>query len=558
MVWRELHAQVLCRASEKLLGGGERGTMAFIRCLPSSVVRSMSADSLFAPKGWVVRCVADKNDDTTRTITADEAVEFREAKADPVLLLVDTALAGAGMDGIYSAAREIDEGSLFKEAISIAAREVTKTRSSDERRFAEHAIKKARGRAQRNTLSPWTEFDFFVRVASDGRFPGEILYLLGLWPISGRNGFEGPDAIELSRKFVDKLLGAAVAGQTPSQRIASLKLLSPTKEQTTDLERFLRDAAIAASKTALEQLSDRPDLHISGLQLEVSADAIKAISLVPWYLNTQLAKWSGLVEQAAEDTPPEFVLDPDADKTGNYSKLEVRWKSHPDNLPTGAASYRVAIVTDLDEELASREVSHSGKKEEKCRFSNDDFAMLNDDALVSAKVVVSVLGSADVGQQESEEFQICFGPRDEREPAGVGKKVRTFSEGLIELEDRESVVALASSIDPLPVDSKGYTLLRTAQRGKSFRVYSPPLIREVGRSWTDNEGVIGRWRVRVRASGARAYASEFVPLPSSLAASSAVWERATTASKHLAERFGSRGGCGRAYDQAAKPLETRR
>jgi hypothetical protein len=57
--------------------------------------------------------------------------------------------------------------------------------------------------------------------------------------------------------------------------------------------------------------------------------------------------------------------------------------------------------------------------------------------------------------------------------------VRTFSEGLIELDDRETVSALASSTGSLPVDSKGFVLLRTSQRGKSFRVFRPPLIHDV-------------------------------------------------------------------------------
>ena len=82
------------------------------------------------------------------------------------------------------------------------------------------------------------------------------------------------------------------------------------------------------------------------------------------------------------DEPPVLILKPDADKTGDYSKLEVRWKARPENLEKGAVEYRVVIVTDMDEELASREVPHSGKKEEKCRFSNDDFSMLSEDALI--------------------------------------------------------------------------------------------------------------------------------------------------------------------------------
>lgn len=557
MAWSEQHARILCRACQRCLGAPERGTVVYISCLPSDVVSAMATDAHFAPDGWLVRRVADQSDAVNRTITADEAVELREAKNDAVLLIVDTASAGAGMDGIYSAARELNEANLFKEAISIAAREITKTRSAEDRRFAEQAIKKARGRGQRNALAPWTEFDFLVRVTAENRSPGELLYLLGLWPVSAQDAVDVPSVLDLSRKFVDRLMGAAVAGQTPGQRIASLKLLDPTKGQLNDLQTFLRDASISPSQTALEQLRDHPDLHIGRLQVELAADSIKSIELIPWCLNTgKLAKWSGLSEQAEEGNPPELVLDPDADKTGNYSKLEVRWKARPENLLKDAVNYRVAIVTDMDEEIASREISHSAKKEERCRFSNDDFGMLNDDALVSAKVIVSVVGSSDVEQQESEEFQIRFGHRDEREPAGVGKKVRTFSEGLIELEDREGVSTLAASIDPLPVDSKGFVVLRTAQRSKSFRVYCPPLIREIERRWAaENDGGIGRWRVRVRASGARAHAVEFVALASSLAPSSSVWERTAAASRKLAERFVARGGCGQIYDQAAKQLD---
>ena len=66
--------------------------------------------------GWQVWRVADSDNRGPRTITADRAVEMRETKGDAVLLLVDTARAGAGMDGIYSAAREVDEASLFAEA----------------------------------------------------------------------------------------------------------------------------------------------------------------------------------------------------------------------------------------------------------------------------------------------------------------------------------------------------------------------------------------------------------------------------------------------------------
>src|SRR5439155_17708727 len=101
---------------------------------------------------------------------------------------------------------------------------------------------------------------------------------------------------------------------------------------------------------------------------------------------------------------------------GDYSKLEVRWKARPDNLAEGAVEYRVVIMTDMDEELASREIPHTAKKEEKCHFTNDDF-MLSDDALIGAKMVVSVIGNDQVESQESEEFTIGFGRLQEHESA---------------------------------------------------------------------------------------------------------------------------------------------
>jgi DNA phosphorothioation-dependent restriction protein DptH len=214
----------------------------------------------------------------------------------------------------------------------------------------------------------------------------------------------------------------------------------------------------------------------------------------------------------------------------------------------------VRIVTDMEEELALREVTHSGKKEEKCRFSNDDFSALSEDALISAKVVVSVIGNDSVGPEESEEFLIRFGQPPEREHGGVGKKVRTFSEGLIELDDRDAISSLASDTGTFPVDSKGFVLLRTRQPGKSFRVFRPALIDEVDKQWAERGGAIGRWSVRVRSSGARAAELEFIPFcrPDSLATGSllALWDRAATASRRMAERLGaSAGGVGQIYDE---------
>jgi len=300
MIWTELHGQLFSQAVKKVLGAADRGTMAFIRCLTPGVSECLARDPGFAPGGWSVWRVAAVPNPTIRTITADEAVELREGKGDATLLLVDTARSGAGMDGIYSAAQEVDEDKLFDEARRLAAGATTKSLSSQARRYAERAIKKARGFGQRLSLSPWTEFDFLVRITAEKRHPGELLYLLGLWPVQQGDLSDPDTTLNVSRLFVDRLLSTSVAGLAPAQRIATLNLLNPSAEQVTTLERFLRTAATKPLLLGMEELADKQQLRVNVLQIESAAEVIQSIELVPWRTNTgRIAKWSGLIEGGA-------------------------------------------------------------------------------------------------------------------------------------------------------------------------------------------------------------------------------------------------------------------
>lgn len=560
MVWTELHGRLCSGAFERVLGRAEPGAMAFVRCLSPEVAERLGLDHAFAPAGWQVLRVADANDPEARTITADRAVELREAKGEPVLLVVDTARAGAGMDGIYSAAQEVQERDLFPQARRLAAKELARVLSPEAQDRAEQALKIARRSGRRLSISYWAEFDFLVRVAAGRRDPGELLYLLGLWPAKGDPASDWVHTLDLSRRFVGRLLGAAAAGLTPAQRIESLKLLNPSDDQRADLERFVRSAATKPILVALEELAAKEHLWVNVLRTEAAAQDILSIELVPWRTNTgRIAKWSGLVEDGDPDQPPVLILKSDAERTGDYSKLEVRWKARPDNLERGAVTYRVAIVTDMEEELAAREMPHAGKKEEKCRFAHDDFSMLDDDALISAKVIVSVIASEVAEPQETEEFTIRFGQPPDRPQGGFAKEVRSFSEGLIELADRKAVSELLSQQSTFREDAKGFVLLRTKDRGKSFRVFRPALIREVEQRWAALPDSIGRWRVKVRASGARAGDPEFIPFPrdAASAASQPAWDRAANASRRMAERFvASGGGVGQVYDDSSRAFET--
>ena len=518
MEWSKLHGEILGRAFEKVLGRAEPGTMAFVRCLTPDVVAKIAADDNFCVQNWQVLRVADSDDAGRRTITADRAVEMREAKGDATLLLVDTQLAGAGMDGIYSASHEVNEASLFEEAQRLTGTEVKRRLSSAHRQYAERAIRKAEGFGSQYSVSPWTAFDFLCRIAAHKQHPGAYLHLLSLWPVTESADLD-EETLDHSRRFVDNLLGTAASGLTIPARIESLRLAA-TDEQRGDLEVFLHTAETQPLLSALAALADKKHLWVGELQT-ASVHDIQAIELASWRnRNGSIAKWSGLNEESdtlfdeeADAKPPALILKPEATSSADYSKLEIRWKAQPGHLEKHAVVYRVAVVAGADEELAVRDVSHSAKREEKCRFSNDDFSMLNEDSLVSAKVVVSAVGNDEVESQESEEFIIRFGEPPERTAGGAGRKVRAFSEGLVELDDWESMSAIADSSANFSFDEKSnLVLLRTSVGTKrlSFRVPCPPLIQEVEKMWLEHSGAIGYWRVKVRTSGARAGDVEFI------------------------------------------------
>jgi DNA phosphorothioation-dependent restriction protein DptH len=558
----EVHANVLSSAFDKILGAPVAGSVAFVRCLTPDIVEALATTAEFTPKSWVVWRVADYSDLQRRVLSADQAVELREEKGPAALLIVDTARAGAGMDGIYSATREVDEATLFEVAISLAEREVRLRLGNEHKHYCQAAIKRARGHGRRFSISRWREFNFLCQVAANKKHPGEYLYLLGLWPVSAPDEGTEEKSLNLAQAFVERLLGATVSGLSVARRIDSLRLQNPTDQQRRRLEDFLRSSSTKLTSEALADLGEKQELKelwIGPLRVETSAESIQTIELVSWRTNSgRIAKWSGLVEESeAVEEPPRFILRSDAERTGEYSRLEVRWKSHPEHLQDGSAQYQIVILTDMEEELASTEVSHSAKREQRCRFSNEDFSTLSEDALISAKIVVSVSGNEAVESRETEEFVIKFGQPPEVEKGGVGKKVRALSEGVIELESRDLVSKVASSSESLSVDSKGFILLRTPQRGKSFRVFRPALLAEVEQQWVDGGGAVGRWITQVRASGTRAGRPEFQSAqPRNDDFDHALWDRVVLASRRMAERFAGFGGVAQVYDETTKSFDT--
>lgn len=180
MPLNEIAAPILALALRDLLGAPSPGSMAYIRCLSGEVAKELVADHRFEVTGWRIAVVGRSAEESAREITADQAVEWREDKAEAVLLLVDTANAGAGMDGIYNATREIAEAELFAKAKTLAREKL----AHGGKGFADKALSKARRLARNKALSPWREFAYLCRAAYSLEGLGAALPEIGLWPVA--------------------------------------------------------------------------------------------------------------------------------------------------------------------------------------------------------------------------------------------------------------------------------------------------------------------------------------------------------------------------------------
>src|SRR6266446_4205446 len=103
-----------------LLGPPTRGDLVFVRCLDAQTIRLVLADPTLGTHGWGAFAVGAEDVPAAGLIRADRAVEIRESKGTAALLLVDVMNAGAGMDGVYSAARELCEHEVFSRAATLA------------------------------------------------------------------------------------------------------------------------------------------------------------------------------------------------------------------------------------------------------------------------------------------------------------------------------------------------------------------------------------------------------------------------------------------------------
>lgn len=523
-------AEWIRQALEKLAEQPQEGALAFTRALDRETIRTLLTLGQTLGGWWLVG-VGDAED--SGWITADQAVDLREEKGPATILLVDRGWSGAGMDGVYSAAREIGESKLLSAAVQVALGSLEPGLKT----FAKEAVRQAaRVGGRRRTVSDREKLEFIGALAENPQSPGAALPYLQLWPVVG--DFEQARALlEFAGAMVERLLLPPSTAQTAEARIASLQLQDATEGARRSLADALRLGAAEPARATLLRVARDSHLWLGNLRPLFLEKRVQRIEIVPWRKNGKLSKWSGLVE--VDDGLPEFRVDPSKPK----NRLEVRWTIQPDGLPRGSASFNVRVMAE-EEELAAQTVSLNGRKEQKASFGPEDFSDLDESGRWQAHIEVSAVGSPDVASATSSDFTVCFGEAEDRERVSAGKIYRCAVEGALDLETREEAEALAEAAaagKQGQPDKNGFLSFHPSEKTRAFRVERPPLLAKIEEDWYGREGApIGRWVVWARPDGSIVQGPAHEPVPTDGLGERG--QKLTDAAQTLLKRLSGTGG----------------
>lgn len=502
----------LIQALQSQLGMAKTGHLVFIRCFDQAEITSLLDATGGNLGSWNIHGVGEET--SSGWITGDRAVEIREDKGDATLLLVDTARAGAGMDGIYNAARPLGENTVFADAIKLA----TKQLPPDLREFAQEAVRRAkRVGGQRRSVPKRQELAFVAALIDHLHQPGAALPKLGLWPVSG-DAAAAAQALPHSALMVEKLLLPPATNQAAALRVQGLALARGANE----LEEKLRQGSDKPLVETLEGITAVDALWLGPLVPAFMEGTLEKIQMLPWRsANQRLLKWSGLTEEGVaadrESSLPQFLVNPEC-------ALTVKWKVLPDDLPPGAATFEARMLAG-DEVIAAEEVVHRGNAEMKAIFTADHFEDLDKGTRQEVRIEVSAAGNEDVLPQTSEDFLLCFGDSTERDTVSNGEIFRCVADGLVQAATREDVGTFLDQRQQgkqgqpdkgkMGSPSKAQNLVfRLTGSHRGFRVERPALLREIEDTWRNRTDTpLGRWRVCCRPDGSRAGNLEFIPLP---------------------------------------------
>lgn len=505
----------LWKALKVLLGAPQQGTVAYTRCLSGEEIDALIKQAEGQLNGWKIVGVGTCSD--AGWITGDKAVEIREDKGGACCLLILPSEAGAGMDGIYNASREISERDLFIQAVQDARRGLDR----DTAAFGSEAIKRAqRVGSKRRKITGRQQLAFYDQLACRDE-PGAALPILGLWPVTG-SANEAAPKLAHSSVMVDRLFQPGNTAETPGMRVASLSLGTERGDETKRLEEALRRCAGKSLEEAVQEVSADPALWLGNLKPAFLEGKLEKLDLVSWRSagTGKLQKWSGLTLGSAEgdeESLPQFRINEEC-------KLTVKWRVSPDTLPPGAATYEVQMLVG-EEIVTSETVVHRGKAELNVVFDKDHFEEVEEGTRQEVKIRISTPGVEGIAPVETEDLLLCHGEGEISERTSSGEVFRCVADGMVHADSRDAVEAFLEErqkgrqgmpdkqAKPRPGAAATGQMLAFRPMGnkRGFRVERPGLLREIEENWARKENCVGRWRIRCRPDGNRAGNLEFVP-----------------------------------------------
>jgi hypothetical protein len=503
---------LLIQALQNQLGAANMGHLVYIRCFERAEITNLLAATHGRLGLWNIQGVGEEPG--AGWITGDRAVEIREDKGEATLLLVDAARAGAGMDGIYNAARPLGEDAVFADAIKFAIKQMP----TDLRSFAQEAVRRAKGvGGQRRAVPERQKLAFFAALLDNQDHPGAAMPKLGLWPVAG-NAVTAEQALPHSALMVEKLLLPPATNLSAALRVQGLSLTCGASE----LEENLRQESGKPLLEALESITSVDVLWLGSLAPGFVEGVLKEIQVLPWRGQSgRLFSWSGLKEEAAtgdeEASLPQFQVHDEC-------ALTVKWKVLPDDLPPGSATFEVRILAG-DGVVATEEVVHRGKAELKATFTADHFEELDKGTRQEVRIEVSAAGSLDVEPKSTEDFLLCFGESSPRDTESNGEIFRCVADGLVQADTREEVIAFLEQRQQgkqgMPDKAKTASASKTQnlvfrlnRTRRGFRVERPTILRQIEDAWAKKADTpVGRWRVSCRPDGSQVGEPEFISLP---------------------------------------------
>ncbi|MCX8034317.1 MAG: hypothetical protein N3A00_03245 [Thermodesulfovibrio sp.] len=467
----------------------QKGSVVYLRFLESEVIGEICKNENFQIEGWKVYGVTDINEPNERLITSDKAVEIREDKADSVLFMIDSHKVRTGLDSIYSAGREIKEEELYKLAIEKAKEEIPKGFKI----FCKKAVSKAKRISE---ISIWREFEFYSQCIDKDSI-SQAMTDLYLWPVYFDDKPNDED-LDKSLILIERLIKDRSINTTVEEKIEKLFIDEELELQKRMLQEYLKSIINKSLSEAVRELKNIPEIWLNKLHFGIfNQQELSKIEIVPWRgKNNKPLNWSGLTLNANGFLQLNL---------NQNSKLEVRFKTFPDNLKKDCAEFLVSIKAGaIEETLSEKTISHNGKNEQKCQFRIDDF-QVDEEGIFEAKIHINVIGNQNI-ETKSEEFLIRFGESDISKVSSTAKTQRALIEGAIYINEYEEFIEACNEPKNYFLDAKK-EFITFKYHEKSVKVNYPPLLKKIEDQW---DGSIGKWVIKIRNDGTLAESIKFI------------------------------------------------